>query len=97
MYKSKSAVRLQPKSSRLSPCPAPHKDIHAEEKPKTQRNVVSRTDKEKKGVNKPKEGLKKSGSMVTILTKREHTDRERTQNRVSIKTEGSSKMNSVIR
>ena len=43
--------------------------------------------------------IKKSGSMATIFVKKENTDRgERpNHNRVSIKTEVSSKMNSIMR
>ena len=41
--------------------------------------------------------MKKSGSVATIHLKKEHIERNHNNNRVSIKTEVSSKMNSVIR
>lgn len=41
--------------------------------------------------------MKKSGSVANIHLKKEHTERNHNNNRVSIKTEMSSKMNSVIR
>ena len=40
--------------------------------------------------------MKKSGSVATIYLKKDRTERTH-YNRVSIKTEGSSKMNSVIK
>ena len=68
LYKSKSAVRICPKSSRLSPSPLVSKDHPADDKPKTHRQPI-KSEKEKKLPIKPKEErpiLKKSGSMATI-------------------------------
>jgi hypothetical protein len=100
LYKSKSAVRICPKSSRLSPSPIISRDHPYEDKAKTHR-LPTKPEKEKKLPNKSKEErlvLKKSGSMATIEMRKDQAEREKGHNnRVSIKTEGSSKMNSVIR
>lgn len=94
MVKSKSAVRLQAKSTRVSPSPIVSRDGH-DDRAKTSRNLTSRREQEKKSVKTDKPFLKKSGSVATIHIRK---DPERTtHNRVSIKTEISSKMNSVIR